>query len=276
MLQRPKTRLTSNESNGILFMNRFYSHSLFHQSAVWRCITLKSNKTKGKQGFSPVFPIIASVLLAAILIVIWRAAAAGTDPSPPTGSAGDTGQVQAAGEPITCDGFARFSGEYVEDGQNAPVENVAAALVTNRSGRFLDLATLTYDIDGQTATFVVTGLPAGRTAWVLEASGMTMSQGAEFTHVDTITAFRDDAVAETDQITIRFDEGVLTATNNTQQTIEDVFVCYKRLHTDGNFLGGIAYRVDFGTLEPGNSAETIAGHYIEGETEIVRVGWRSE
>lgn len=176
---------------------------------------------------------------------------------------------------LTVDQFARFSGEFVEDGQNGPVENVAAVLVTNGSDQYLDLATLTYTIDGQPAAFVVTGLPPGRSAWVLEQNGLIIEQDAEFILEDRMTAFRTDAVAETEAITVTYDGEKLVAVNNSDQAMEDVFVCYKRVHTDGNFFGGITYRVDLGTLEPGGSGESIAGHYIEGETEIVRIGWRS-
>lgn len=180
-----------------------------------------------------------------------------------------------ASDNLTCDDFALFSGQYVEDGRDELVENVASILVTNRSGRFLDLATLTYDIDGQTATFIVTGLPPGRSAWVMEASRMTANHSSSFTYQDCVTAFRDDVVASTDKITITSNGNMLTASNNTHDTLENVCLYYRSVHTDGNFFGGITYLVSFGTLEPGASVETLAGHYVEGNSEIIRIGWQS-
>lgn len=185
-----------------------------------------------------------------------------------------TEPVKLAGaEDLYCREFARFSGQYVEDGRDEPVEHVAAVLVTNRSDQFLDLATLTYDVDGHTATFVVTGLPAGRSAWVMEAGRMTIPDDAKFTPVDCVTAFRGDVTAETDTVSIYAEANMLTAVNNTRETLEGVFVYYKTLHTDGNFFGGITYRVDFGDLEPGCAAEALAGHYSMENSEIVRIGW---
>jgi hypothetical protein len=67
---------------------------------------------------------------------------------------------------------------------------------------------------------------------------------------------------------------MLTAVNNTDRTLDNVFIYYKTLHTDGNFFGGITYLVDFGTLAPGGSAQSVAGHFQEGKTEIVRIGWQ--
>lgn len=177
---------------------------------------------------------------------------------------------------ITCDQFGMFSGQFVEDGRDELVQNVAAVLVTNRTDRFLDFATLSFDIDGQTALFILSGLPAGRSAWVMEATRMTVTNSSVFTYQNCVNSFRDDVTASTDKVTISSDGNMLTAVNNTSKTLEGVFVYYRTLHTDGNFLGGITYRTDFGTLEPGASAETMAGHFNKETTEIVRIGWQED
>ncbi len=179
-------------------------------------------------------------------------------------------------EELLCRQFARFTGQYVEDGRDELVENVAAMLVTNCSDKFLDLATFLYDIDGEDAIFVVTGLPAGASAWVMESERRTIPDNAVFTYLDCTTAFRDDVTADTSKVSIHADANMLTAVNHTDQTLEDVFIYYKTLHTDGNFFGGITYRVDFGTLEPGEAAQSLAGHYRGDKTVIVRIGWAGQ
>lgn len=173
---------------------------------------------------------------------------------------------------IACDEYSLFSGQFVEDGKDNLVSNVATILVTNNSDQFLDLATIMYLIDGKTATFVVTGLPAGRSAWVLESSKLTATASSTFTYVDKTTSFRENVSATSDKVTITADGNMLTATNNSDETLEGVFIYYHSVHTDGNFLGGITYLVDFGTLEPGASVEKMGGHYSE-DSEIIRIGW---
>lgn len=173
---------------------------------------------------------------------------------------------------ITCDEYSLFSGQFVEDGKDDLVSNVATILVTNNSDQFLDLATIMYLIDGKTATFVVTGLPAGRSAWVLESSKLTATASSTFTYVDKTTSFRENVSATSDKVTITADGNMLTATNNSDETLEGVFIYYRSVHTDGNFLGGITYLVDFGTLEPGAAVEKMGGHYSE-DSEIIRIGW---
>lgn len=175
---------------------------------------------------------------------------------------------------LICREYALFSGQFVEDGRDELVEWVAAILVKNDSDQFLDLATLTYDIDGQMATFIVTGLPAGKSAWVMEATRMQANHDSVFTYVDCISSFKSEVLLVTTKVTITAEGNMLTATNNTGQRLEDVCVYYRNVHSDGNYFGGITYLVSFGTLEPGQSAQSMAGHYKEGVTEIIRYGWK--
>ncbi len=182
--------------------------------------------------------------------------------------------IKPPSEELTCDMFAVFSGEYVEDGSDKAVENVAAILVTNQTNRFLELGSLTYDIDGTKAVFNVTGLPAGRSAWVMEANGVSADHNSIYTLVDHVLSFRDDVVNTTDKIKIKYNGDMLQATNCSGKTLDNVVVYYKTLHTDDNFFGGITYTINFGTMEPGASVEKIAGHYQVDKSEIVRISWQ--
>ncbi len=213
-----------------------------------------------------------------------------TDPSgntgtqtapPPSGTNASTDAPAETQDPpapetrlLTCDMYSLYSGQFVEDGKDDLVTNVAAILVTNRSDQFLDLATITFLIDGKEAVFNVSGLPAGRSAWVLEANRMTATPESVFTYVDMVTGFRGDVVSSTDQISITCSGNMLTAKNNTSEQFVNVYVYYRVLHTDGNYLGGITYVVDFGTIPPGSSVEKLAGHFSPDNARIVRIGWK--
>ncbi len=182
-------------------------------------------------------------------------------------------EVEIEAVQISCDRYSRFSGQFMEDGRDELVDNVAAMLVTNLSDQFLDVATISYLIDGKEATFVATGLPAGTSAWVLESSRMTIPSKAEFTYVYVTTGFREGVTATTDKVTITASGNMLTAVNNTGTTLKGVYAYYKVRHSDGNFLGGITYLADFGDLEPGVPVETLAGHFSS-NAQIVRIGWQ--
>lgn len=167
-----------------------------------------------------------------------------------------------------------FSGKFVEDGSDVPVENVAAILVTNQTDQFLDLATMTFEIGGKKATFIITGLPAGHSVWVMESTGMTVDSSAVFEYLGCGTSFRDGAVSSSENVSVTADGNILTAVNQTDKTLENVFIYYKLLHDDGHYFGGITYMVNFGTLKPGQAVEKLGGHYSKGDCEIVRIGWQ--
>lgn len=170
--------------------------------------------------------------------------------------------------------YGIYSGAFVEDSTDQPVENVAALLVTNGSDQYLDFAMLTYDLDGEEATFMVSGLPAGTSAWVLESSRKTANADTDFQHKDTITSFRKNAVNSLEGVDLQFNGTMLKAINTTDKTFREVTIYYKVLHSDGNFLGGITYMVPLGDLAPGQSTEKIAGHFQPDNSYIVRIGYQ--
>ena len=196
-----------------------------------------------------------------------------TEPPAPDATEPVTSSTAEPEKQLVCRLYSFYRGAYVEDGSDEPVENVAALLISNGSDRYLDLAQLIYDLDGREAIFTVTGLPAGASAWVLEANRMSADAGTTFTHKNTLTSFRDDAVNDLEGLELSFNGTMLKATNTTDQPFKNVAVYYKTLHEDGNFLGGITYMTVFGDLEPGQSAEKIAGHFHPDQSQIVRIGY---
>lgn len=187
----------------------------------------------------------------------------------------DSPYAQIAEGKITCDSFGRYTGQYVEDGRDELVENVATVLVTNRSDEYLEYASLTFDVDGNAANFIVTGLPANTSAWVMDASRLTIQSGASFTYQECTSSFRDDIDSSSDKVQLKADGNMLTATNQTGESLEEVVVYYRVMHTDGNYLGGVTYTVNYGTLKPGESSEKLAGHYSADQSEVVRVSWNN-
>ena len=242
---------------------------------------LSSNRSGRLKKFPLAATAISLLILTAVLIGVWVISAdpfVPPDTGPPA-TAGTSPQAISPTEPpaetipLSYDRFSLFSGQFPEDGTDTLVENVAAVLVTNTSDSFLEFATLTFDIDGNLATFIVTGLPVGRSAWVLEQNRMTASHRSTLNYLDCVSSVRDDVISETDLVTITSDGNTLTARNNSTETLTDVCVYYKVRHEDGNFFGGITYLVSFGDLGPGESSTSIAGHFDASNTEIVRIGW---
>ncbi|MDO4747947.1 MAG: dockerin type I repeat-containing protein [Eubacteriales bacterium] len=169
--------------------------------------------------------------------------------------------------------YGIYTGAYVEDGTDDYVENVAVLMVTNISDKYLEYAVVTFDISGTPAAFTVTGLAPGETAWVLEQNKLVIEEDAEFTYMDDITTFADDNSKEALGVDVTLGDGQLTVENNKDEDLKSVYVYYKLRHTDGNFLGGITYRVPMGDLAKGESASAVAVHCDGKNCEVVRIDW---
>lgn len=224
---------------------------------------------------------ILAMVLALILTLSFFAGCASSDAkpdettSPPEKTPFSGLTTNASAGDLYCLEFTGYSGAFYEDGTNESVENIAAILVENRSDEFLERATITYDVEGKTATFVLTGLPVGKKCWVLEQNRMPMTDSEKFKFLDCVTAFRKGTSLEPNIMDVDVKDDVLTVTNKTEDAIYSVCVYYKNTHDDGNFLGGITYLISIEEIAAGESRAKRAGHYNQ-SSEIVRCSHLTE
>lgn len=190
------------------------------------------------------------------------------------GGGGNTDPTDDGSGGLLCLQYSSFSGTFPEDGTGRQVKNAAAILVHNSSGEFLDYATVTCVIGSESGTFQVTGLPPGATAWVLEKDAKTVTADDYFGAMQCKEySFRSDAVMSTDKLSVKAEGSTLTVTNKSQKTLQNVCVYYKTVYDDGNYFGGITYMLNFGTLEPGASAQKQSSHFGS-QSRIVRYSFQ--
>lgn len=176
---------------------------------------------------------------------------------------------------LVCLEYSSFNGTFPEDGSGRRVESVAAMLIRNDSGKFLDYALVTCDIGTGSGTFKVTGLPAGKAVWVLEQTGMTVAPGEKFSVTDCKDySFRSDAIENTDKLKVVTEGNTVTVTNISGETLENVCIYYKSVHSDGNFFGGITYMLGFDTLKPNQSAQKQSSHF-GADSKIIRYSFQA-
>ena len=180
--------------------------------------------------------------------------------------------VQLGGD-LVCMEISRFSGGFVEDGTGAPVTDVAAILVSNNTGKFLELATVTYKVGDRTATFKITGLPAGEQAWVLEQNKMQISEGDELIFDECMSSYQSNPVRTPEDLEVTRQGNSVTVRNTTDKTLKNVCIYYKNRMSDGVFLGGISYLINCGDLDAGASVQKSVAHFGD-ESEIVRFSYQ--
>ena len=219
-------------------------------------------------------PIIRCISLSAVLCMLLTGCSGGnatltTDPtatsasSPPAASSAD----------LYCLEVITYTGPFVEDGSEDEVENVAAIVVENRSEQFLDRATITYVFGDAVAQFELTGLPAGYKAVVLEKNRLTLTGKEQYTLINCESTFKSDAVTETEYLKAYADQNVLRLQNTSEQNLENTCVYYKKVHSDGTFLGGITYMLSFDTINSGESKEKASAHFTT-DCQIVRYSYQ--
>lgn len=205
-------------------------------------------------------------------------------------SQGSVAQVPAGQSPTTADGepiipeagpkqvadgrllvtsFGTYSGLYPEDGSDLPIESVAAILVQNVSDQTCQYCRMTFLIEDVPAEFMLSELPAGASAWVMEANGLVIAESDTYFFEDDECLFREEESLT--GFTCTAGDGSLTVTNESGEDISSLFVYYKLLADDGAFLGGRCFRVEIGALAAGESKTVTAGHFYEGTCEIVGI-----
>ena len=204
------------------------------------------------------------------LLAVWMLLCTGCAPAADTPRPSEETGVDG----LLCLQYSSFSGTFPEDGSGRQVNNVAAILVHNGSTEFLDYAKVSCAIGNESGTFLITGLPPGATAWVLEKDAKTVTANDHFgTTQCREYSFRQDAVMSTDKLAISISGNTVTVTNQSGQTLRNVCLYYKSVHNDGHYFGGITYMLSFGDLEPGASAQKQSSHY-GAQSRIVRYSFQ--
>lgn len=220
--------------------------------------------------------VLRCVSLAAVLCLFLSGC--GGDPS--SNPEGTTAPTEVSSPPATsadlyCLEVSTYSGPFVEDGSEEEVENVAAIIVENRSEQFLDRAMITYVFGDKVAQFELTGLPSGARAVVLEKNRLTLTGKEEYTLINCDSSFKSDAVTQSGSLKAYSSGNVLKLENTSKETYRNTCVYYKKVNSDGMFLGGITYMLSFDTMNPGDVKEKASAHFTD-DCEIVRFSYQTE
>lgn len=172
---------------------------------------------------------------------------------------------------LSLDALGGYSGNYLEDGTDDLVNNVAAIVVTNHSNQMLQVADITFRVnDTETAEFRITDLPAGMTVLALEQNRRPYSKEDDYSYGQTATGYMDMPTLSEDTFTIVTDTaGKLTLKNKVDRTFDKVYVYYKYVQQGGVYLGGITYRVPFENLKAGGEITETANHFDPANSRVV-------
>ncbi len=173
---------------------------------------------------------------------------------------------------LKVESIGRYSGNFLEDGSDESIANVAAMLITNNSDQMLQIAEITFKVnETETANFKVTDLPAGTSTLVLEANKREFKEEDSYTYGETATGYMEQPSLEEDKFELITEKGKITLKNKTNESYDKVYVYYKYVQLGGAYLGGITYRTPFENVPAGGEVEAIAAHFNPESSKIMAV-----
>lgn len=167
-----------------------------------------------------------------------------------------------------------YSGAYVEDGSDEPVEDVMYILVKNVGAQSLQYAKLTLTGAAGEAVFEMTTLMPGESMLVLEKNRKTYAVGDGYSavHSDNLAYFQTEPQRYEEQLWIQPLEGGLNVKNISDEAIEGNIMIYFKNYEGGMYIGGITYT---GTvkdgLEAGEIRQLMSSHFTQSKTAVVFV-----
>lgn len=170
-----------------------------------------------------------------------------------------------------------FNDYFPEDGSFDFKDDVFALRVKNNSDKYLQLVRIYITTDKNEYLFEITTLPSGKTVKVCEKNGQTITNGEKIVDIreENKVFFEREISLNTDKFTITpLDYSAIKIENiSGQDMTNDVYIYYKRIDSNGDYLGGITFRVNAGKLKAGESKQIPAGQFNKENSEVMFVDY---
>lgn len=183
-------------------------------------------------------------------------------PDAPLGDMGNNLRLAAVG---------RYTGEFMEDGSDDPVENVLALVVENTGEDLVEYAELSTDFNGSIATFKITSLPANGYVLVLESGRQTVADDTEIQlpQVSHWAKVNDLVLDYSNDFQIYTADGVINIVNISGKDFHNDICVYYKTYQYNVYMGGVAYRARFsGGLADGAVGQSMQSHFSSSNSVI--------
>lgn len=166
------------------------------------------------------------------------------------------------------------SGCFWEDGSNSNVQSVASFVLENNSERTLQLLELQILIDDEKYDFQITTVPPQEKVFVQEINKKSFPSTYTEVSVDAkyTVFFQQEPSLKEDVIEITEENNMLVAENISMSDINGpIYIYYKNVGENGEYIGGITYRVLIEKLSQGEQFSVMANHYEVNNSKVMFV-----
>lgn len=166
-----------------------------------------------------------------------------------------------------------YTGNYVEDGSNALVEGVAAVRVVNASDTDIQYLEVTVKTEKDEYLFNISTLFPGESVIALEKSKQHFNkeETVESVSVQNCASFLVPPSLYEDTFRISVMDSVVNIENISDENIDGPIYLYYKNMENGEYLGGITYRVMFDTLKAGEIKQMSASHLHTASSRVLFV-----
>lgn len=189
-----------------------------------------------------------------------------------TKTMGVTLPYEIPGTALVVESLASYDGNFVEDGSERQVFNVACIVLRNTTDEDIAWIQVVLQSCNEQLVFTANTIPAHGMVMVLEKDAKQYA-GDEIGACHGQVIFASEEWLDGRQL--RFtdvDMGTVAVTNLTDSNIKKLRIYYKTYHADVDiFLGGVTYCTTIENLEAGGMALIEPSHYARGYSRIVRV-----
>lgn len=255
----------------------------------------KYEKKKKNTGFRWI--LIVLILIAVITAALWIAAKY-TEPAqvlppvttlpvetvPSTEAVGETESASTTepeepfqtinlGYGISLEHVRSYTGTYMEDGSDQLVSDVMMIRIHNAGEDDIQMMNIEVEYTGETYHFMVTNLPAGASAVLLELDRAPMPEGSPVSAVaSNVVRFSEKMHTDLDTYEISGADGVLNVKNISGAGISgDIYVYYKYKIQDV-YYGGITFRARIeGGLAAGEIRQVVTSHFNPDNCEVIMI-----
>ena len=246
----------------------------------------RKKKSGAKRGLIPVLLLLLVVLLGLFVMpqVLYRISGEAETVTTMEATEVQTGETGAAAAAVpavqfplelengalTIESLFQYDGINPDCG-NEEGKNIASITVKNTSGKYLAEAKIELELgDGTQASFVISHLPAGKSAMAFATDNTAMDSSDICVNADCTALWLEVAELLPETVTVSLDGTTITLKNNTAQEIPELII-YCRSPFDEEYFGGIAYEYTVNNL-PANGTTTVeALDCILGLAEVVRI-----
>ena len=171
---------------------------------------------------------------------------------------------------LTIESLFQYDGINPDCG-NEEGKNIASITVKNTSDKYLAEAKISLELeDGARVSFVISHLPAGKSAMAFAVDNAAMDSSDTCVNADCTALWLEVAELLPEAVTVFLEGTTITLENNTDQEIPELII-YCRSPFDEEYFGGIAYEYTVNNL-PANGTTTVeALDCILGLAEVVRI-----